>query len=502
MQGKRAAIYCRISETDDKVDKVEIQEKRCRAFCDKVGYDVVEVFADDGISAFTGKDRPQYQDMLRRLRRGEFDVIVATFQDRLSRQPVEILELLGACREVGAAWHTIHDGLVTADSDDDEMFAFLRGWIGRREITTRSKRQVQRFEEEIEAGRPLWGARPFGYEKDRITQVPGEVNEIRWAYEQVAGGATLRSIIRSWKDRGVQTVKGNDWSYATLRQLLLRPRNVGLMERHGEILESISVAWEPVIDRATWEVVRARLTDTSRAFSRKVEPRWLCAGLAKCGRCGSPMRSATGSDRKTSFPVYRCAGRLKASAVPDMDEDGKRLRHASAKCDELDDRVRGAVVAAFMFLPTSELPGDPTDAADVRRIQEQLIESRRQSEAVSESMGLPGFSAATLRRRAAALAKEQETLQAELDDVAVRSANSAMLVESRAVMFRQGRVNMDDAVALKRELTDRFDSLPLEHRRTLVRSLLDVTVQPGRGSKRFDIHHTVAKQLNESSEEQ
>jgi site-specific DNA recombinase len=95
MQGrsKSAAIYCRISETDDKVDKVDIQERSCRAHAKKHGYSVAQVYVDDGISGYSGKRRPDFQQMLTDVDSGKFDVIVATFEDRLSRQPREKLVL-------------------------------------------------------------------------------------------------------------------------------------------------------------------------------------------------------------------------------------------------------------------------------------------------------------------------------------------------------------------------------------------------------------------------
>lgn len=46
-------------------------------------------------------------------------------------------------------------------------------------------------------------------------------------------------------------------------------------------------------------------------------------------------------------------------------------------------------------------------------------------------------------------------------------------------------------------IRDRFDALPLEQRRTLVSSLLEVTVRKGRGPGRVGIVHKVATSLNE-----
>src|SRR4051812_20328265 len=92
----RAAIYARISETDEQVDKVDRQRAICREFAAKQGYKVVAEFEDDGISAFKRKVRPGYDRLLQGVEQRDFDVIVATFQNRLSRDWFATAQLIKA----------------------------------------------------------------------------------------------------------------------------------------------------------------------------------------------------------------------------------------------------------------------------------------------------------------------------------------------------------------------------------------------------------------------
>lgn len=497
----RAAIYCRISETDDDFDKVAVQEKNLKEFCAKQGYEVIAVYVDDGISAFLpGKERPGYKGMLSDAKARKFDVITATFQDRLSRQTAEVLDLLAICRSSGIRWHTIADGLVDPASGDDELMAYLRGWVGSREITTRSKRQQQRFDEQRQAGLPLWGNRPFGFEKDRITHREDEANEIRWAYEQMAKpDTTIYSIIKDWNSRGVRTSTGKLWSYAGLQLLLKRPRNAGLMEVRGEIDYSITPVWEPIVDRELWELVRAKVTKKPGEVSRTYEPKWLLAGIARCGLCSQPLRSSVGSDRKTSFKVYRCKRSMLPAVPPEFHDDGRKIRHASAKALVLDDMARDAVVSAFMFAPTDLLPSGNASAADLRRAQVELQETRKKLIEVTEELDDDSspFDRATLRAKATRHRKRSQDLEVEIQRIIEADANSAMLIESRGAMFgNQKRISLDDAAGMKGQLEARFDSLPLAQRRQLVTSLLDVVVYPGRTLDRFVIWHKVATSLN------
>jgi site-specific DNA recombinase len=60
---RRAAIYCRISQ--DRAGAglgVERQREDCAALADRLGWNVVETFTDNDLSAYSGKPRAGYRD--------------------------------------------------------------------------------------------------------------------------------------------------------------------------------------------------------------------------------------------------------------------------------------------------------------------------------------------------------------------------------------------------------------------------------------------------------
>lgn len=60
----RAVIYCRVSTTEQAQNlSLPTQEKACRDFCARQGYDVAEVFVDAGESAKT-TNRPEFLRLL------------------------------------------------------------------------------------------------------------------------------------------------------------------------------------------------------------------------------------------------------------------------------------------------------------------------------------------------------------------------------------------------------------------------------------------------------
>src|SRR5712692_2269386 len=87
------AVYARLS--DDRKDgaSIETQLEDCHVLVDAQGWQAIE-FVDKSISAFSGKVRPAYEQMLAKVRAGEITKLVAYDLDRLYRDPRELEDLI------------------------------------------------------------------------------------------------------------------------------------------------------------------------------------------------------------------------------------------------------------------------------------------------------------------------------------------------------------------------------------------------------------------------
>ena len=95
---KRAALYVRVS-TDKQ--SAEHQVRELRQIAERRGWDVVEVYSDEGISGAKRRDqRPGLDGMLKDASRRKFDVVMAWAIDRLGRS---LIDLLGTIEHLEAA---------------------------------------------------------------------------------------------------------------------------------------------------------------------------------------------------------------------------------------------------------------------------------------------------------------------------------------------------------------------------------------------------------------
>jgi DNA invertase Pin-like site-specific DNA recombinase len=93
---KRAALYVRVSTTDQEVG---LQETELREFAERRGWQY-QVFTDRGQSG-AKVSRPALDDLLERLRKKKFDVLVVWALDRLARSLRQLLTIAEECKALG-----------------------------------------------------------------------------------------------------------------------------------------------------------------------------------------------------------------------------------------------------------------------------------------------------------------------------------------------------------------------------------------------------------------
>ncbi|MEX2274896.1 MAG: recombinase family protein [Actinomycetota bacterium] len=312
---KQAAIYARISrDRTGEAAGVQRQGRECRALAERRRWEVVEVYIDDDISAYSGKTRPAYRRMLADIRSGKVNAVVTFHPDRLYRRLVDLEELITIVetRKVDVA--TVTAGDVDLSTPAGRATARIIGTMARYESEQKGERHRSKHRELAEQGR--WhggGRRRFGYVVDasnkpaRLLINPEEADLLRAAAEAVIGGASVNSVARRWNEDGVRTTGGRRWTLTQVRRLLLSPHVAG-KRVHGPTGSVTDAQWPAILSPATHELLSARLNDPARrtyvtsgqAFGR----RFILSGLVRCSLCGQGM---TGRRRQGKAWAYFCS---------------------------------------------------------------------------------------------------------------------------------------------------------------------------------------------------
>jgi DNA invertase Pin-like site-specific DNA recombinase len=302
----RAAIYTRISSDAGTALGVARQEQDCRTLAAHRGWSIVGVYVDNDVSASASKPRPAYRRLLDDISEGLVDAVIVWDLDRLHRRPVELEEFLGLADQYKVALASV-GGDVDLATPQGRMVARIKGAVARQEVEQISRRLRRKQLELAQVGKVgNGGIRPFGYTSDRMHVMSHEAEIIREAASRVLVGESLGGIAADLTARGIPTVRGGPWSRTSLRELLLRPRVAGLRQYQGNVIGP--AAWPAILDRDTYEGVRATLTNPQRRPPGLTNARkHLLSGIATCGACGSALRIHHGG---ASAPLaYSCQQR-------------------------------------------------------------------------------------------------------------------------------------------------------------------------------------------------
>lgn len=457
----RTFVYCRISQ--DRAGAglgTERQEQDCRALADRLGFTVSKVYRDDDISAYSGKRRPGYEQMLTDLRAGLGDVVICWHTDRLYRRVADLLEYVKVTNDKGVPTHGVTSGSVDLTTAAGRLMAVQFANMAEYESAHKGERIASKHKQSAENGKWRGGTRPFGYSADGISLDPVEAPLIREAYRQILEGLSLAAIMRGWNEAGIRSstryrdktnrelkLPGKLWNYATIRQVLLRPRNYGASVLRGEV---VGVGkWEPIVDESTWRSVKAVLSNPKRRLSSSNKGRWLLAGLARCGVCETAgrvatVRSGTSRSRGTTWSVYRCTPHVHVARRADLCDDYVE-QVLLARLQRPDARNLYALMAAQPSKTRLSLE------ADAHGLRAQLDEA-----VALYSEGV--LSAAQLRTT-------NQRLRERLAEV------EALMVDPAKAVVLEDIVNAPDIAA-------RWESLAWRERREIVDLLMVVTILP------------------------
>ncbi|MCA1984208.1 recombinase family protein [Nocardioides nematodiphilus] len=311
---KRAAIYKRLSEDRDGVgDNVADQDRGGRKLAADLGAEVVRIYNDNDRSAKAPRSRPDFAQMLLNAEDGVFDLLIVRDLDRLYRHPTDLEDLSAIFTPKGI---TVHQERSTHPLDMSSaqglLVAGLMAQVNVYELRQKSARQKDMNRARAHQGVMHRGPHPYGWQSDRLTLNRVEADRVREAFKRVLGGESLRAIVNDWNACDVPSPKGGSWTYATLKQMLLRPANAGLVSYQGTILRDVEAQWEAPVDPDSYYAAKALLTAPERRKSTDNRAKHLLAGIALCGGCQNPLKSAmtlgnvAGFDERQKVMLYRC----------------------------------------------------------------------------------------------------------------------------------------------------------------------------------------------------
>lgn len=449
---KRALIYVRQSlDRDGDGQAVERQEQACRGLAIARDWDVVDVITDNSRSATKGI-RPGWAEVLRRVERGEADVVIAWHLDRITRSMRDLEQLVDLTQTHGV-------GVITATGDIDltndmgRMIARILAAVAQGEVERKAARQRLQSEQRAAQGQHKWSRRPFGYNLDGTPREP-EATALRTAFQRLANGERIADIARDMDAQGLKGTSGKTITTANLSSMLRNPLFAGVLVFRGE--EAGEGTWDPLVTRElfdTAQAMRRRHGKGGRPANRD-HGAWL-VGVGKCGKCGSGVSRTLKARR--DYAAYECTKGCVTLRQDDV--DGVAFRKLTALLAD----------AGYQHRVTESMEADT----------ERARELRAHIDSLSERMN-----AVTDDHMADRIPREQY-----LRMITKLRENDAVAREDLDALDRKGQAAPFDLEYFAQE----FEDMTPEDKRALLRSHATVTLNgPGRGRRNVSTRDLVA----------
>lgn len=344
LRRKRVAAYCRVS-TDEDQQLNSFQAQR-QYFLNLINsnpeYELVEIYADEGISGTNTKKREQFNKMIDDCKAGKIDIILSKSISRFARNTLDCLNYIRLLKELGIAIIFEKENINTLDSNG-ELLITLMSSLAQEESLSISKASTWGIRRRFEQGKvALNHTRFLGYDKDEQGNLIINENQakiVRHIYKEILNGKGTNHIARELEQDKVKNWEGKiKWYESTIRSMLQNEKYKGdaLLQKtytvdflsktrvvnNGEVPKYYVEESHPaIIEPGTWEAVQLEMERRKRFCDehgiKKLDTRVPFSSKVICSNCGAYYRRRTwmSPDGKNKRKVWMCSNRYKEKGI-------------------------------------------------------------------------------------------------------------------------------------------------------------------------------------------
>ena len=319
----RVAAYCRVSS--DSSDQLHSYAAQIRYYTDMIqnhdGWELVDVYADEGITGTRMDKREDLNRLLSDCRKGKIDKVLVKSISRFARNTRDCLASLRELSRLGVSVQFEKENIDTGTLTT-ELMVSVSGSLAQQESVSISQNQRMSYQRRMERGEFITCKAPFGYrliDGKRLEVISDEAKLVRWMFNAYLSGHSLEWIAEQMTKTGVSTTDGKPyWQCTTVLYTLTNEKYMGdslcqktfmtafpftQRQNHGEADQYYIENTHPaIITKGTFEKVQELLRQKS---NRQKIPRQIYPLSRKvyCGQCGTPFARRVG---KSGLVVWVC----------------------------------------------------------------------------------------------------------------------------------------------------------------------------------------------------
>ena len=309
---KIAGVYIRVSTEDQAREGFSLgeQEEKLLQLCKFKELEVYKVYKDAGISAKDMEHRPQFQEMLKDMKEGKLNYIVAYKLDRITRSVRDLEELISVLEQYNCFLLCDRDDVNTSTANG-RFFVRMLTVLSQLEIEIVSERTKFGLNGAIKSGH-IPGQRPFGYKsaEDKKMIIDNTTRPyVEKIFDMYLEGKSFQQIANYFKKNKIFTKK--NWKDTTIQKIIDNKIYMGDYEQYKRIGKQVNLepivymnVVEPIISRAKWEECQRQKERNQRTYTR--DRVYTFFQRLKCPSCSRIMKCKGSGGTKRKYMYYTC----------------------------------------------------------------------------------------------------------------------------------------------------------------------------------------------------
>ena len=338
IQVRTAAIWCRVSTSDQRELSLDSQEDAVRKVLEEQGYHVPPeyVFKVDW-SSLDLMSCPEFQRLRQLVANGSINAVGTLDRDRLQAQGLQRLIFLAECRDQSVPLVTVQ-GLPMLEGQEGQLVEFALA-LGKERSVLRAQQGARdglRDRARLKGLPPnMSGCYGMRWENNRL--IPNENYSVASeVWRMGLEGWKIKAIATELTHRGIPTPSGKPvWSTSSVRHILKNRTYAGVIEAlkteavepkirkaatygkssrrsrpEEERIPLTGRVEHPIVTEDEYRWMQERLLENKRLSEKNTRLRtYLLKGMVRCASCGGRYHGVTLKRRDKAYSYYICGNR-------------------------------------------------------------------------------------------------------------------------------------------------------------------------------------------------
>lgn len=229
----RVAAYCRVStDNEEQATSYDTQIQHYREYIiSKPEWELVDIYADEGISATNTKKRDDFNRMIDDCKLGLIDLVITKSISRFARNTVDCLNYIRELKEMNIPVFFEKENINTMDAKGEVLISIMAS-LAQQESESLSQNVKLGMQYRFQQGKIMVNTTCFlGYDKDDkgnlvINQKQAEV--VKRIFREYLEGKSILAICRGLERDKIKTSRGNArWHDSSVRKILENEKYMG-----------------------------------------------------------------------------------------------------------------------------------------------------------------------------------------------------------------------------------------------------------------------------------